>query len=461
MHKQSIKSVSPYRQQVRRILGLVLPMAWSRFIQMVGWFIGMLMIARLGKSELAASALINSTMVAILVIFMTLLFAVSVVTGRLYGQSKPKEVGALFQQGLLFSVSVGLIVTLIFFHLSHFLLWTGQSSALVIICKRFFDAFAFASVPFMLTVCMQQVCYGILKQRLVIIVNIICTLALIPVAYLLIYGGLGIRAMGVAGLGYAFLIQNVLNVTLLVVSFYWIADFKKYHLFSRHKHRGMQYIKQLYTVGWPMSVQFGGELVGFFVLTIFTGWLGTAQLAASQITQQIILLFLVPLFAVSEAAGILVSQSIGAKQFSQITREGNICVALGMIGVALFSILFFAMPTTLTHLYINVNDPANAHTVLLARWLFYVSSVMLMMDAMRNLYTGALRGFYDTQYPMWVGLIGLWIIAIPLAYLFGFTLHWGVVGIRIACIVGFTFGSIILVRRWVTKSKQVITAGHT
>ena len=57
---------------------------------------------------------------------------------------------------------------------------------------------------------------------------------------------------------------------------------------------------------------------------------------------------------------------------------------------------------------------------------------------------------------MWVGLIVLYIIAIPLAYLFGFTFHWGVVGIRVACIVGFAFGAIILMRRWASKSNQVI-----
>lgn len=64
-----------------------------------------------------------------------------------------------------------------------------------------------------------------------------------------------------------------------------------------------------------MSVQFGGELSAFFVVTMMIGWLGTDALAAVQVTQQWMFLIVVPIFAMSEAAGILVSQAVGAKEY--------------------------------------------------------------------------------------------------------------------------------------------------
>lgn len=456
MHQGSPQNTQTrYWPQMRRILGLALPMAWSRFIQMLGWFVGMLMVARLGEVYLEASALISSTMVTILVIFMTLLFAVSVVAGRLYGESRPKAIGALLQQSLMFAVVAGVCMTVIYLYVSDFLAWTGQEPKLVAIAAKYFHAFAWASIPFTVLVALQQCCYGILKQRLVIINNILSLIVFIPASYVFIYGGIGIKPMGVAGLAWAILLQNVLNIISLLVSMYYLRDFDQYEVFKRHSHKGLKYIKQLYVVGWPMSVQFGGELVAFFVLTIFTGWISTSALAASQITQQVIFLLLVPLFAIAEAAGILVSQAIGAKDFARIKRDGNACILLGVILIILFSATFYIIPDQWAALYIDVHKASNHATLLLTRYLFYISSLMLLMDTFRNLYAGALRGFYDTQYPMWLSLIVLWLVAVPLAYVFAFDFHWGVVGIRVGVVVGFAIGAVMLWRRWVKRTREL------
>jgi multidrug resistance protein, MATE family len=455
MQSEQIPSSSaPFAHLIRRVLGLALPMAWSRFIQMAGWFVGMMMVAHLGKNVLAASALINATQITICVVFMSTLFSLGVISGRLYGEKKFRETGALLQQGFLLSVILGVCMMLVFFFVGPFLKLTDQSPALVNIANAYFTLFAWASMPMMLMVSVQQFCYGILKQRLVIINNLISLAVFIPITYLFIYGGLGIKPMGVNGLAAGIIVQTIVNLITLLFFLYFGANIKQFHLFSRHSHKGLRYIKQLFSVGWPMSVQFGGELLAFFVLTIFTGWIGTAALAATQVVQQVILLFLVPLFAVSEAAGILVSQSIGAKQFHEVKRTGNVCVLLGVIVVIVLSSLFFTIPNDLTAMYVQIDNPANAYTVMLARYLFYISSIMLLLDTMRNLYAGALRGFYDTRFPMWVGLITLWFIVVPVGYIVGFWLHGGVVGLRVGSVVGFAIGAWFLWRRWKNKPIQ-------
>ncbi len=75
-------------QIIKNVVNLALPMAGSRLIQMLSGFIGMLMLARLGHSILAASMLMTSTQVTIIVIFISLLFSMSVVVGQAYGAKK-------------------------------------------------------------------------------------------------------------------------------------------------------------------------------------------------------------------------------------------------------------------------------------------------------------------------------------------------------------------------------------
>jgi len=447
-----------YGYLIRRVLSLSLPMAWSRFIQMIGWFVGMLMIAHLGKADLAASALINSAQITVTVLFMSLFFATGVIAGRLYGEGKPQEMGALFQQACLLGIFVGIITMVILFYVSRILIVADQPPELVTIVEKYFHGLVWVGIPLMLLIAIQQFCYGIMQQNLVIYNNMIALVLFIPLTYVFIYGGLGIKPMGVIGLAYGIVVQTVFNLVLLIGSLCYTEAVKKFRLFGSHNHHGLRYIKQLFLIGWPMTVQFGGELLWFFIMTLFTGWISIAALSSSQITIQVAILFLVPLFAVSESAGILVSQSIGAKRLDEVNRIANVSLIFGVILVVICSILFFAIPDYLTAMYIDIHDPGNRATVILSRWLFYISSLMLLTDLLRNLYTGALRGYYDTQFPMWVGLFVLWIIGLPLSYILGLWLNGGVIGIRVGSIVGIAIGSLILWRRWhykVTQSQKI------
>lgn len=436
----------------RRVISLALPMAWSRFIQMAGWFLGSLMIAQLGSDVLAASALITTVQTTIILLFMSILFALAVISGRLYGEGKLFEIGNLFQHSLFLSLVLAAFMALAFYFVDKLLLLTGQSPELLFIVKTYFHTYTWVALPLIVLVAMQQLCYGILKQRLVIYNNLLSLAFFIPLTYALVFGRWGFPALGIKGLPYATFWQCVVNIITLGISLLKNKEVQQYALFKRHRYQGLHYIKQLFQVGWPMSVQFGGELIALSVLTIFTGWISVAALSALQITQQMIFLLLVPLFAVAESAGVLVSQLIGAKQFHEVRSMGNVCVFLGSCLIIVLSMSFIIFPKIITGMYINIHNPDNARVVELARWLFYLSIPMLFLETLRNLYSGALRGFYDTRVPMWVGLFSIWIIAIPLAYVLAFWVNWGVVGIRVGTIIGFLFGAAVLWRRWCLKT---------
>lgn len=423
-------------------------MAWSRFIQIFSWFIGMLMVAHLGPDELAASALINATQIMVNVGFMSILFAMGVITARLFGEGRYAEIGRLFQQGVLLSLVMGVFMMAALFYVGDLLHFTGQPQHLVHLVDVYFKAFAWSSLPMMFMVLIQQMFYGVKKQHWVIINNLICMSVYIPLVYLFCYGGLGISPMGIAGLGYAIVAQVTLNLITLLITISQLSDFRKYALFKRQKHHGCHYIRQLFSVGWPMCVQFGGELAAFFVLALFTGWMGVAALGASQVTMQVQLLFLIPLFALSEASGILVSQKIGEKSLGSLQQVSTICILSGIAGVMFFSGFFFFIPDQLTRLYLSANDADSQKIMELSRTLFYWAGLMLLCDTLRNIYSGSLRGFYDTRYSMWVSVFILWLICVPLGYFFGFVIDMGVVGIRIGTIIGFMVGGVLLYNRW-------------
>jgi MATE family multidrug resistance protein len=72
----------------------------------------------------------------------------------------------------------------------------------------------------------------------------------------------------------------------------------------------------------------------------------------------------------------------------------------------------------------------------------------LIFDGVRNTFIGATRGLFDTKYPMYMGLLAIWLLGVPLSYLLGFIFHLGVVGIMLGTLFGITVGSLIMLYRW-------------
>ncbi len=435
-------------QTTRKIFSLALPMAGTQFISIAGGFLSMTMLAQLGHQVLAASGLIFSTQVTIVVIGMSILMTLSIFIGRAFGAGQFKLIGNYLQQGWTLALVISIPIIILFWHISSFLLFFGQSVAIVQIVQSFFHAYVWGIVPLMFLACNQQLCYGTHKQNLVTVSSLLSVLVFLFFAYALIFGKFHMPRLEVAGLGYAMVIQMWFAFIFTTVCFYTDSHFKDFDLFHYRAHKDWGSIKQMFKIGWPISLQMSGEVSSFFVVSAMAGWLGINQLAAFQVIAQYIVLIIVPIFAISQASGILIGQACGAKQFHEIKRLGNICIGIGLVLSAISSILFIACPRLLASLYMDVHNPANAQTLHFVVILFAVFAVSQIFDTVRNVGTGALRGLYDTKFPMYTGLAGIWLIGIPLGYLFAFTFHWNIGGIAVGSLIGMIIGSAAVLYRW-------------
>ena len=334
------------------------------------------------------------------------------------------------------------------------LVWFHQPAELIGYTRQYFRVEAWMSLPLLLLIATQQIFYAALRQRVVIITDCISLVIFAALAYAFIFGLGFIPACGIRGLAYAFVIQVTLGFFMLLGCLYWQIHFKPYLLFHKHSTKGWVHLRQMFKVGWPMSFQFSAEMIAFAAISIMVGWIGVSALASTQIVNQFIILVIVPIFAVSEAVGILVSHEAGAKQYQHMRQVGNIAIFVVMAMVLLGASVFLLAPHWLASFYFNVNNPANAHLLQVTTVLFMVLSCTLFLDSFRNLATGALRGLFDTRYPMWVGIFAMWGIMLPLAYLFGFPMHGGVVGIYLSGLAALGIGALLVWRRWHRLSRH-------
>src|SRR5438445_9568970 len=57
---------------------------------------------------------------------------------------------------------------------------------------------------------------------------------------------------------------------------------------------------------------------------------------------------------------------------------------------------------------------------------------------------GALRGAGDTRFPLMTSLSGIYGIRLPLSFIFGFILSWGIVGIWIPLVIEYWYRAAVI-----------------
>lgn len=431
----------------RKIVPLALAMAGTQFLNVASGFLCIIMLAHLGHQVLAASALMISTQVTIMVIGMSILFTMSLLIGHAYGAKNFSAIGNLLRQGWMLALIISTITILIFWFIGSILRFFNQSPDLIPLVVQYAHAYVWAVLPFQLAVCNQQLCYGVHQQRLAIISSFCSVTALLISAYILIFGRFGAPALGIKGLGYAVAIQGWIGFFVLNILMHQRDIFRRFDVFQFKSHQWNS-LKQIFKIGWPMSFQMTIEMLSFFAFAMMVGWIGANALAATQVVNQYVFLTVVPVFALSQACGITVGQAKGAGDLHEVKNLGYAGMRIALSWALIASVFFITCPKILASLYFDTSDPANAQTLRWVIWLFIIAAVSQTFDALRNTMTGALRGLFDTRFPMYVGFIALWLVGIPLAYLLAFVLHVGILGIALGSAAGMMTGALIILYRW-------------
>src|ERR1700733_11460803 len=124
----------------KKIIPLALTMAGTQLLTVASGFLCMIMLAHLGHQVLAASALMISTQITIMVIGMSILFSLSLLIGHAYGANNFQQIGVFLQQGWTLAVLISIPIIFIYWFIAPLLKTFGQPPQLIDIINHFFHA---------------------------------------------------------------------------------------------------------------------------------------------------------------------------------------------------------------------------------------------------------------------------------------------------------------------------------
>ena len=417
-----------YKKHYRALFFLGLPIIIGQLGVIILGFADTLMVGHHSTEELGAASFVNN------VFNLCIIFC----TGFSYNR-RFSEAGQALRCSLLANFLVGLLLTLLMTLLYFNVERLGQPEELLPLIKPYYLTQLFSLVFVMLFNAFKQFTDGITDTKTAMWVLLGGNTLNIAGNYVLINGKCGLPELGLLGAGVSTLFSRV----LMVLVFAWVVlrgrRFLRYRAGFSRLGFSMPVFRRLNALGWPVGLQMGMETASFSLSTIMVGWLGTIALASHQVMLTISQFTFMMFYGMGAAVAVRVSNYKGQNDRENVRRSAyaGFHLILGM-AVVLLSIIF-ALRGQLGGWFTD-----NAEVTAMVSALFFPFLIYQFGDGLQINFANALRGISDVKPMMFIAFIAYFVISLPVGYLCGFVLGWGVTGVWMAFPFGLTSAGIML-----------------
>ena len=440
----------------RTTIRLAIPLIVGQLGQMLISLSDTLMLGWLGVTELAACSFANTLIYLPMMFGIGMSMAVSIRVSQARGANDPPAARAALRHGLYITLALGLLTLATAFALLPFLGMFKQDPKIIAIVPDFFLILAASMIPAMASMTVKNHADAMNRPWPVFWISMGGVALNIALNWILIFGKLGMPALGLEGAAVATLIARTASLAGMI--FWCVRDPGLKEWIPIHWFRVPDWsaVKDLVATGFPASMHLLAEVSAFVAATLIIGNMGEAALASHQVAIQCAAtIFMIPL-GISMALTVRIGEAFGAKNQAAMRP---IMASGWMMGVA-FTILsassFVIFNHELAGLFID-----DAKVLEVAAALLIVAAVFQFCDSLQIIAAGVLRGLDDVKVPAWIAFWAYWVVSIPLGWILAVKLGMGVTGMWWGITLGLTITAVMLgSRAWIkTKPRAVASSG--
>lgn len=397
-----------------------------------------IMVGHLGAVELAAVAFANSVYILGHVFAMGAVMGLTPLVGQAFVQKDTDYVKALFQNGLLYVLLLGVMMSVVLLMVYLGFDFMGQVPEVIVLAKPYYLIQILSLLPYLLFCLCKQFLEGLGNTKVAMNITMVSCVVNIVLNYLLIYGKLGFPRWGVVGAGVATLIARVLMPILFFVVLKYSSEFSSFLKWDKSIGGRCRYMKKIAQVGLPIGGHMLLECTAFAMCSIMVGWLGAVPLAANQIAQNISNLTFMLVVGIGSATTIRVSHRLGEGNFYALRMAGKASVHLCLLTNSLMALLMIVFASYIPRIFTtDVDVITTAAPLIILAGLFQIS------DGMQTVGVSILRGLTDVRRPVVYAFISYICINLPVGYYLGFICGLGEIGIWIGFIVGLSIAALL------------------
>lgn len=412
-----------FKDSSKFVFSMSLPIFVELMLQLLVGNIDQIMISRYSQASVAAIGNGNQIITLVIIVLNVMAAAAAILVSRYLGAREPKRVTQVCNVSVIVIVVASLVLTFATF-VSKDLVFRAiavpadivgeTNSYLVIVGALIVVQGVYATIAAILR------SHGYVRE--VMLVSVVMNLCNVAGNVLLINGLAGLPRLGIIGAAISTDISKLIGLALM----FWYYRKKVGIELSMRQITPFPFdiLRQILFVGLPSGAQETSYNLSEMFILKFVNMLGTT-IVATRVYCNILSNFeYVYVMAIAQATQILVGYLVGSRQYDRINRRITITIVVSIIisviitGVIyIFSDSIFAIFTT------------DSEIIALGKKIIFIEFFLEIGRSINIVLTKTLVAVGDVTFPVVIGVVCGWLVAVMGSYFFGIYLGLGLVGI--------------------------------
>jgi MATE family multidrug resistance protein len=459
---QSVKAQEARRETRARFareatatLALAWPLIIANLAQSAMTTTDLMMLGWLSPKALAAAALGYNLFLPLLLFGIGLVSAVSPIAASLLGARADDAAGVrgVAHQAFFSALALALPMWIVLWNARPLLIAIGEEPGLATQASVYLHGLQWALAPAFLFFAARSIFAALNRTGSTLLAGVLAVAVNALANYALIFGKLGLPALGVFGSGLATCISQCFMLLVLVGAALVDPRLARYRLLAGAWRIDWRALERLWRLGAPIGAAIVTEILVFCGAVMFMGLIGASSLEAHAVVFQIIsLAFMVPL-GLSQAAMVRVGHAYGARDRAAVSRAGWSALAAAFGFALLSAATMLAFPKLLIGAFVDVSAPADAQIVERALSFLRIAALFQVFDSAQVVAAGVLRGMHDARTPLLIALVGYWGVGLPVGVALAFATPLAGTGLWVGLACGLACAALMLTARWRLKER--------
>ena len=439
-----------YGHYFRRYLRVGLPILLTSLSPILLALTDNIMVGSLGETFRAATSFSNALTAPAFVLLIGVSSVLMPLVAGARVSSNYEKATRWLQYGVMVSFFCGLICVLLLAILERFLDHLGQDPHIIALMRGgYFQIITLSVFLASLSQPLKRYADGLGFSFLNTIVSFSTSFMNVLLNYILIYGKMGLPALGMNGAALATFCCRLISLSSYLVM---VGFFRRRGYISGFSLRKFQakYFRKMLKLGLPAGFEFAMKLLYLSVIRGFIGRIGVEAQAASAIIFDVMRLGVMWPVAMGTAGSILLAEAFRRGTREVIWRVRRIAYFLNICFVAALAVvLYFFFPWILDHFFHPQKEVATLVLPLVSVILLYQG-----LDGLTFVGAGLLRGIRDTFVPFLVTTFFSFGVGLPLSYYF--SRRGGLGGILYGMMIGLFFATVVLYGRFTYRANALL-----
>ena len=406
----------------KMVFALVVPIALQNLINVGVTSADVIMLGKVSETVLSASSLGNQVQFIMSLIFFGLTSGAAVLTAQYWGKGDTKTIEKVLGIALRFSLTVGVIFTVVTFIFPKQIMMIFSSETEVINEGiKYLRIVCFSYIFSSITMIYLNIMKSVEKVVISTVVYFISLMLNVILNYIFIFGKFGLPPLGIEGAALSTVIARCVELTITGIYAHKYNNVIKFR-FKNFIKLDSALFKDFMKFSIPVTINEMMWGLGTSANAAILGQLGSQAAAASSVVQVTRQLATVVTFGVATAASIVIGKSIGENKIKEAKIYGKKFVKLSLITGLMGSIVVLIVrPIAMNNL--TLSPLAVSY---LSSMMFVMSYFVLCQAYNTTMIVGIFRAGGDTKFGLFIDVTTMWGCSILLSAIAAFVFKWSV-----------------------------------